>query len=61
MVALESGPSSWTAVLDARRLGPAEDATAVTAAQLRAVVGRLGAAGQWRDGDPPMLVVCDAG
>ena len=59
--ALESGPTSWTALLDARRLGPAEDATAVTAAQLRAVVGRLRAAGHWSPGDPPMLVVLDAG
>src|SRR3954471_12623753 len=58
---LESGPTSWTALLDAVRLGPAEDATAVTAAQLRAVVGRLRAAGQWQVGDPPMLVVLDAG
>jgi hypothetical protein len=41
VVALESGPTSWTAVLDAVRLHPADDATAVTAAQLRAVVSRL--------------------
>lgn len=61
VAALESGPTSWTAILDARRLGPAEDATAVTAEQLRAVVARLCAAGQWRPGDPPMLVVLDAG
>jgi hypothetical protein len=33
----------------------------VTAEQLRAVVGRLVAAGQWHDGDPPVLVVTDAG
>jgi hypothetical protein len=61
VAALESGPTSWTALLDARRLGPAEDATAVTAEQLRAVVARLRAAGHWRPGDPPMLVVLDAG
>src|SRR3954468_24742032 len=61
VAALESGPTSWTALLDARRLGPAEDATAVTADQLRAVVGRLRAAGRWSSGDPPMLVVLDAG
>src|SRR3954471_22872175 len=61
VAALESGPTSWTALLDARRLGPAEDATAVTAAQLRAVVGRLRAAGHWSPTDPPMLVVLDAG
>src|SRR3954452_9787779 len=61
VAALESGPTSWTALLDARRLGPAEDATAVTADQLRAVVERLRAAGHWSSGDPPMLVVLDAG
>ncbi|WP_245700349.1 NF041680 family putative transposase [Geodermatophilus siccatus] len=61
VAALESGPTSWTAVLDAVRLGPADDATAVTAAQLRAVVGRLRAAGHWRVGDPAILVVLDSG
>jgi hypothetical protein len=61
IVALESGPTSWTAVLDAVRLGPAEDATAVTAAQLRAVVGRLQQAGHWHAGDPPIMVVLDSG
>jgi DDE superfamily endonuclease len=61
VAALESGPTSWTVLLDAGRLHPAEDATAHTADQLRAVVGRLRAAGQWRSGDPPMLVVLDAG
>src|SRR3954467_13658544 len=58
---LESGPTSWTALLDAVRLGPVEDVTAVTADQLRAVVGRLRGAGHWSPGDPPMLVVLDAG
>jgi DDE superfamily endonuclease len=61
VAALESGPTSWTALLDARRLHPAEEATAVTADQLRAVVDRLRAAGHWSPGDPPMLVVLDAG
>ena len=61
VAALESGPTSWTTVLDAVRLGPADDATAVTAAQLRAVVSRLRAAGHWRSGDPPIMVVCDSG
>jgi hypothetical protein len=61
VAALESGPTSWTALLDARRLHPAEDTTAVTAAQLRAVLARLRAAGHWSPGDPPMLVVLDAG
>ncbi len=61
VVALESGPTSWTAVLDVVRLGPADDATAVTAAQLRAVVGRLQQAGHWHWGDPPIMVVLDSG
>src|SRR3954470_20294209 len=61
VAALESGPTSWTAILDVRRLGPADDATAVTAAQLRTVVERLGAAGHWRGGDPPIMVVLDSG
>src|SRR3954449_7747313 len=61
VAALESGPTSWTAILDVRRLGPADDATAVTAAQLRTVVERLGAAGHWRAGDPPIMVVLDSG
>src|SRR3954454_18232135 len=61
VAALESGPTSWTALLDARRLHPAEDATAVTADQLRAVVNRLQPTGHWSAGDPPMLVALDAG
>jgi hypothetical protein len=58
---LEVGRSSWTAVLDAVRLGPADDATAVTADQLRAVIDRLVAAGHWQPGDPNILIVADAG
>jgi hypothetical protein len=61
VAALGSGRSSWTAPLDAVRLGPDDDATEVTAAQLRELVGRLREAGQLRDGDPPVLVVLDAG
>src|ERR1700728_2309906 len=39
--ALEQGRTSWTAVLDAIRLGPADDETEVTATQVRDVVDRL--------------------
>ena len=42
-------------MLDAVRLGPADDATAVTAAQLREVVDRLRAAGHWQPGRPEHL------
>ncbi|MGF7234091.1 MAG: NF041680 family putative transposase [Frankia sp.] len=61
VAALEPGRSSWTAPLDAVRLGPADDATTVTARQLRELVVRLIAAGQWKPGDPDILIVCDAG
>jgi hypothetical protein len=61
VAALEPGRTSWTALLDAVRLGPSDDATAVTADQLRAVIERLTAAGHWREGDPDILIVTDAG
>jgi DDE superfamily endonuclease len=59
--ALEPGRSSWTAVLDAVRLGPSDEETAATAGQVREVVERLRAAGHWHEGDPDILVVFDAG
>ncbi len=61
VAALETGRTSWTAVLDAVRLGPDDDVTAVTAAQLREVVGRLIVAGQWRPGDCDIEIVTDSG
>jgi hypothetical protein len=61
VAALESGRTSWTAVSDAVRLGPADDLAAVTADQLRAVVQRLIAAGHHTPGNPRILIVCDAG
>jgi hypothetical protein len=59
--ALESGASSWTALLDAVRIRPGDDATAVTAAQLRTVIEELVRSGHYRDGDPEVLIVMDAG
>jgi DDE superfamily endonuclease len=61
IAALEPGRTSWTAVLDAVRLGPDDDAAEVTAAQVREVVARLAGAGHWREGDPAILVIFDAG
>jgi hypothetical protein len=55
IAALEPGRTSWTAMLDIQRLGPADDAPAVTATQLRSVVDRLIAAGHWRAGEPEIL------
>jgi hypothetical protein len=61
IAALEPGRTSWTAVLDAVRLGPDDDETAVTAVQVREVITRLIEAGQWREGDLSILVIFDAG
>ena len=61
IAALEPGRTSWTSVLDAVRLGPDDDETAVTAAQVRDLITRLIEAGHWHDGDPPILVIFDAG
>lgn len=61
VAALETGRTSWTALLDAVRLRPADDATAVTATQLRDVVDRIIDAGHWREGDSSILIVADAG
>src|SRR6266853_1399458 len=61
IAALEPGRTSWTAVLDAVRLRPDDDETEVTACQVRDVVTRLIEAGHWRQGDPAILIVLDAG
>src|SRR5436305_4718292 len=61
VAALEPGRNSWTAVLDAVRLGPGDDEAEVTAVQVRDVVTRLADAGHWQEDDPPILVIFDAG
>lgn len=61
VAALESGRTSWCQLLDARRLGPADDAAEVTAAQLRRVVEHSVHQERWRQGDSDILIVCDAG
>jgi DDE superfamily endonuclease len=53
IAALEPGRTSWTAVLDAVRLGPDDGGAAVTATQVRDVITRLIAAGHWREVTPP--------
>jgi hypothetical protein len=59
--ALGPGRTPWTLPLDAVRPGPADDATGVTAAQVRDVVTRLIEAGRWHQGGPAVLVVFDSG
>ena len=61
VAALEPGRTSWTAVLDAIRLGPDDDEAEVTAGQVRDVITRVIEAGHWREGAPPFLVIFDAG
>jgi hypothetical protein len=61
VMALGPGASAWTLPLDAVRLGPGDDDLQAAAAQLREVVTRLIEAGQWRDGDPDILVALDSG
>lgn len=61
VAALGPGRSSWALLLDAVRLGPDDDGCEVTAAQLREVVQRLTAAGHWKPGDPPVVIVMDCG
>nr|WP_263656627.1 NF041680 family putative transposase [Nonomuraea aurantiaca] len=61
VAALETGRTSWTALLDAVRLEPGADVAAITAVQLREVVTRLIEAGQQREGDRDILIVIDAG
>lgn len=61
VVALEAGVSSWTVPLDVVRLRTGDDATVVTATQLRAVVGELTRVGHYRPGDLGVIVVMDAG
>ncbi|WP_406494440.1 transposase [Streptomyces sp. NBC_00846] len=61
VAALETGRTSWTALLDAVRLGPADAAAEITATQLREVVTRIIDAGHWKAGDPDILIATDAG
>lgn len=61
VAALEAGPTSWTALLDAVRLHADDDATDMTATQLPRVITILISAGHHRTGDPDILVVMDAG
>jgi hypothetical protein len=61
VAALEPGRTSWTAILDAQRLEPHDEDSAVAAAQLRAVIERLIGAERWKEGDPAIWIVGDTG
>jgi hypothetical protein len=57
---LEWGASSWTAPLDAHRIGPDDDATVVTVAQIGVVTRRLAVAGHL-DHRPAPVFAFDSG
>ena len=59
--ALGPGRTCWTAPLDVRGIGTQEDVTEATAIQIRDLIERLIAAGQWVPTHPPVLIVLDAG
>ncbi|GAA1885389.1 hypothetical protein GCM10009715_34490 [Paeniglutamicibacter psychrophenolicus] len=61
IAAVEPGRTSWTRILDVRRLGPAESETEMTAGQLRTVIEGIIAAGHWKPGDQKILALFDAG
>ncbi|MEK8142390.1 transposase [Streptomyces sp. M10(2022)] len=61
VAALTSGPTSWTAPLDALRLRPGDHLQQVTADQLHTVGHRIVALGRWKAGDVPIRVVADCG
>ena len=61
VAALTSGPTSWTAPLDAYRLRPGDQVQRHTARQLREVVTRIVTLGRWREGDEPIRIVADCG
>ena len=61
LVGVQWGSSSWVDAIEARRLRPGEDHAGATVAQITDLLGDLAATGKWRPGDPPPLVMLDAG
>jgi hypothetical protein len=53
--------SSWVEPLGTRRLRPGEEHTEVTIEQITGLLADLQATGKWTEGDPPPLVMLDAG
>ena len=61
LTGLHWGSSSWVDAIEARRLRPGEDHAGATVAQVSDLLGDLAATGKWKPGDPPPLVLPDAG
>lgn len=61
LTGLHWGSSSWVDAIEARRLRPGEDHAAATVQQVTDLLADLAATGKRRPGDPPPLVILDAG
>src|SRR6266542_4089044 len=61
LVGIQWGSSSWVDPIEARRLKPGEEHTDVTIDQITGLLKDLTATGKWQPGDPPPLVLLDAG
>jgi hypothetical protein len=61
LVGIQWGSSSWAGPIGARRLRPGEEHTDVTIGQITGLLQDLTATGKWQPGDPPPLVLLDAG
>ena len=61
LVGIGWGSSSWAGPIQARRLRPGEEHTDVTTGQIIGLLKDLTATGKQQPGDPPPLVLLDAG
>jgi hypothetical protein len=61
LVGVQWGDSSWVDPIEARRIGPGEEHTDVTIEQITGLLADLEAADRLTAGDPPPLVMLDAG
>lgn len=61
LVAVQWGSSSWVDPIEARRIRPGQEHTDVTIAQITDLLGDLQATGGLVAGDPPPLIMLDAG
>lgn len=61
LAGIQWGSSSWVDPIEARRLRPGEEHTDVTIGQVTGLLNDLTATGKRQPGDPPPLVLLDAG
>jgi DDE superfamily endonuclease len=61
LVGIGWGSTSWVDPIEARRLRPGEEHTDVTIGQITGLLKDLAATGKQQPGDPPPLVLLDAG